>query len=197
MAQNPPAPPAQNPPAPPAWKETNKLFLEGGGYFLFNLDQCKGFEKELAYLPAVFVDALGSEYEARISPLPVNKGDMVDVPALENQDAEFAKLRTMDPVSQVRELKRLQSILSSPAKAFVLNGELTRLTQYQGRWCKTILITDEVTKQSNRYPVCDLIVNFSRNTQRPEWKPIASVRPREFVPSAPPGSRQVPHFYTR
>ena len=124
--------------APKAEKEGAKKggepypeFLEGGRFCIDHLKDAKG--KPLSYIKAKYHDPNGLVYDARIPPLPLNKGNIIEVPR-ENREEEYAKLALLPLEKQMEAFKDLQEEHSKPAMALLLNNKTTRLVEYGGHY---------------------------------------------------------------
>ena len=161
-------------------------FVKGGR---FDHSECENVEGlDLKYLNAKYIDSDGEEYDAKIPPLPLNKGNIGEVPPFENPEEEYGKVAKLPMNQQMKALQALQEKLSTPSKAFFINGESKRLVEYEGHLFMAI------ERKGNLIPQTSILVNFAKKGQRPNWQAIRGARPKEFVGTPPQGDRLSAHF---
>lgn len=136
----------------------------------------------------VYVDSDGSEYQAKICPLPTNKGVVIDIPQVKNPMEEFAKIAGMPIEKQAAAFAELQSKIATAAKGFSCNGNITRLAETKGRLCKSIEVGDKTVAAP------DLLVDFGEKKGGVILK--QRVRNEGDVPKPPANSNEklVPFF---
>lgn len=134
-----------------------------------------------------FVDNDGQEYDARILPMPVNKGEVVEIPAIMSPTAEMAKIEALPATQRAKAMLAFQRRLGETVPALELNGEVRQLARYQDLLCWTTPVGNTLV------PCANLMVNFARKTGGENWQPRNRVRPREFVPHGLP-TGVVSHF---
>ncbi|MCZ7645288.1 MAG: hypothetical protein M5U26_08390 [Planctomycetota bacterium] len=137
----------------------------------------------------VFVAKDGEEYDARMLPLPVNKGTLLEIPLILDPAKAYAELGRMPAAQRVKAHKELTENLSKTAPALDIKGETKRLVEYRGMLLHGLQINGKWV------PAAHLMVNFSRKGGQ-EWKSKHFVRPKEFVPHGM-ASGIVPHFYLK
>ncbi len=137
--------------------------------------------------PCVFVDNDGEEYDARLLPLPTNKGELMQVPAMQDPFKEIQQIHRLPSARRAKALVEYNRKLMDTVPAMAIRGEEVRLVSYQGR----LMYAADIC--GREVPCANLMVNFSRKGGE-DWKPKNSARPKEFVPHGLP-TGIVPHFY--
>lgn len=151
-------------------------------------DQGGRFANGLKYIPAIYVDSDRQEYDARICPLPTNKGVIGAIPSIDDPQKAFAAISLLPLEQQIKAVQELQAKLATPEKALLLNGKTLRLMEYKGHLLYTLDLGNK------RVPCAELYVNFKKDGKSADnWKTVSSVLPRENVSFADQ-DRTVPHF---
>ena len=136
----------------------------------------------------IYVENDGEEYPARILPLPVNKGELSEVPAIKDPLKDMVKIQKLPAARRVKAMLEYNKRLQETVPCLLIKGEEVRLCRYKGLLFPAIEIADK------EFPAANLMVNFSHKTGGENWCPKNGVRPKECVPHGLP-SGMVPHFY--
>ncbi len=134
-----------------------------------------------------YIDNDGAEYDARILPMPVNKGEVVEIPAIMSPTAEMQKIEALPATQRAKAMLAFQRRLGETVPALEINGEVRQLARYEDLLCWTTPVGNTLV------PCVNLMVNFARKTGGENWQPRNRVRPWDFVPHGLP-TGVVPHF---
>ena|SRR3990167_5184952 len=138
----------------------------------------------------VFVENDGEEYPARILPLPVNKGELSEAPAIKDPLKDMFKIQKLPAARRVKAMAEYNLRLQATVPVLLIKGEEVRLARYEGMLFPVVEVGEK------EMPAANLMVNFSRKDGGENWCPKGGVRPKEFVPHGLP-TGVVPHFYIK
>jgi len=172
-------------PEKPKAKPQHPEFQDGGLYFVNGLE----------YRDAIYVDNDGSEYKAKVCPIPSNKGTITAVPSIKDPAREFAAIAALPLERQIEAVAEYQSRLATPAKALLLDGATIRLEPYRDilLYASERQVGEGAGARTVISPIANLLVNFSKD-KKERWVSMIGVRPVEHVPGAAKGERTIPHF---
>lgn len=143
---------------------------------------------------AIFVDANGDEFPARILPVPINKGVIIQVPLVVNYVDEMQKIATLPREKQVQAVKELNEKAGKSTPALSINNRIIDLCEYGP---DKMLCWAGHDAEGKNVPVCDLMVDYTVKTfdGAPEiLKHRSRVLPAEYVGVAPKGQKGRAHF---
>lgn len=144
------------------------------------------------YRPCVFVDQHGKEYEAKIIPLPTNKGELKQIPKIlpNKVNDEMQKIQRLPIDDQVVALEKLHVEMRASRPVLRINNEIRPLIQHGDLLC------NETDFHGTQVPCMDLLVNVNsgKEGKEPDWRYAARVIPFDFVGTPRAGGRGRPHF---
>lgn len=141
------------------------------------------------YPAAVFVDANGKEWAAKVIPLPLNKATIVRLPDMEGAQREAARILTLPFEQQAKAFAEF----SGKAKEKIYlsmqhSGERAEIVEVDG---KLQFVTEH---RGRRVPCRDLLINYSEKAEIPNWSFKARVVLDGYISKAGAGQRQTPYF---
>jgi len=145
---------------------------------------------------AVYHGPDGRSWPAKVVPLPVNKGDLIKIPSVDNPDDEYRRIRALAPAMQAAAMKELSERMEKGAVALVIHGKTVRLAEYRGLLMKAYQrqVGDGPSARMHWVPCSDLLVNFGTSPKKPRWITISSATPKENVPTPAAGQQPIAHF---
>ena len=141
---------------------------------------------DAAHTPCTFKDNGGS-YQAKIVPLALNKGSVVEVPMLSDPAGDISRIQALPIAQRAAAFQRIKDEMTQTRKVMLLSGEEVDVLEYKGMLCRAMVRGDK------RIPVCDLRVNVSTKPNQEQWVSKHSIPPAEFAPNAS-GLKVVSHF---
>ncbi len=144
------------------------------------------------YRKCTYISADGEEYEARIIPLPTNKGTVIKVPSIlpsKYQD-EVAKVGQLKIEKQMEAFAALHAEMQKSRPALKIYNEVKPLHEYKG------ILLHETEFRGAKVPCANLQVNLNCKTKpkQPDWRDTAKVLPQEFVGTPGAGQKGKAYF---